>query len=145
MGGISLSVFLVLLVPALLLSYAFFESKQTPRVVIGDVSFRVEIAGTQENRVRGLSGRHNLPDGHGMLFVFENDEIRNFWMKDMEFPLDLAFFNKDKVIVDVQRNLLPCNGKDCRVYSSRAPASYVLEVNAGGLKGIDVGSRVTLP
>jgi hypothetical protein len=57
------------------------------------VHLQVEIARTEKERARGLMRRRSLPDGKGMLFVFERDQILSFWMKDTLIPLSIAFIS----------------------------------------------------
>lgn len=78
-----------------------------------------------------------------MLFVFEKEEVQSFWMKNMKFPLDIIWIDKDKRIVDIKINVLPCNGS-CAGLMPQAKAQYVLEVNAGFTEKnrVKVGDRV---
>src|SRR4030042_2564613 len=55
----------------------------------------VEIADTPEKRSQGLSGRDNLSQNQGMLFIFNQPAIPSFWMKDMNFPLDFIWINNN--------------------------------------------------
>ena len=59
-------------------------------VRVDEVAFPVELAVTSEQRAQGLSGRVFLDFGTGMLFVFEAESRLRFWMKEMEFPLDMV-------------------------------------------------------
>lgn len=90
----------------------------------------VEVAKTDAQRSRGLSGRRYLGDYEGMLFVFESVVNSPFWMKDMVIPLDILFIDSQGYIVDIKENQQPCSGNYCPPISSRDPFMYVLEVNA---------------
>ena len=137
-------IFLILIFVPLALSCAPPALKPNPVVIIGDTSFTVEIADTQEKRTRGLSWRQDLTLGHGMLFVFEEEQDRHFWMKDMKISLDIAFIDQNLRIIEVYRNVPPCTGDPCPLISSSSPAQYVLEVESGGLQNVSLKSRIKI-
>ncbi len=97
----------------------------------------VEMAKTPDERSRGLMQREGLLDGTGMLFIFEFEERHGFWMKNMEFPIDIIWLDRDGVVVDVAYNVLPCGGDICPVYEPALPAKYVLEVASGEARALD--------
>lgn len=70
----------------------------------------------------------NLSENQGMLFLFDNEDYYNFWMKDTLIPLDIIFINKDLRIVDIIQ-AVPCKKDPCKVYTPKNKAKYVLEVN----------------
>lgn len=111
---------------------------------IGGRTFNLQLAKTQSEHTRGLSGRDSLDGGTGMLFVFDDADFRHFWMKDMRFSLDIAFLDANHVIVDIKRHAKPCEENHCPTLDSRAKATYVLEVNAGDLDGAKVGDKAIL-
>lgn len=92
--------------------------------------FSVEIADTREKQALGLMYRDRLPEGHGMLFVFQNDAPRSFWMKNTRIPLDIMYFSSELKLVSVA-GATPCRAVQCPGYPSAGPAMYVLELNAG--------------
>lgn len=87
----------------------------------------VEIASTQDERSRGLQGRIFLAENQGMLFVFEEEGLPGFWMKDTLLPLSIAFINKQKAIVDIQK-MQPQNSEV--IYVPAKKSRYALEMNA---------------
>lgn len=98
---------------------------------ICDDIFSVEIVETEDAKRKGLSKRENLGEKEGMLFIFDKPDIRHFWMKDMNFFLDIIWINDDK-IVGISENLeLDRNSENPIIYSSSLPADKVLEINAG--------------
>lgn len=111
-----------------------------------DVLFNVEIADTPESRNRGLMRRTSLAEDAGMLFVFDSEVTRYFWMKNTIIPLDILYIATNGTIVDIQ-TMQPCEKEPCPTYPSRAPALYALEINAGEAqsRGIAVGQTVSLP
>ena len=100
-------------------------------VVISGHHFRVEIAANEADRERGLMFRTQLAADHGMLFIYPDARIRNFWMKNTLIPLDILFFDADKRLINISANTRPCKTADCPTYASSAPAQYVLELKAG--------------
>lgn len=110
-----------------------------------DVKVKVEIADNAAEMQKGLSNRESLGKNKGMLFVFAEPGQAAFWMKDMEFPLDIIWIQNDK-IVDIAPNLPPLAGEYVSTYQPRVPANYVLEVNAGFAKehGIKIGDKVDI-
>jgi uncharacterized protein len=105
--------------------------KDGPYVEIKGQRFTIEIAEDEPSREHGLMDRTGMKDDHGMLFIFEDDAPRAFWMKNTKIPLDMIFLNADRKVVSVTHNAEPCVTERCPAYSSGAPARYVLELNAG--------------
>jgi uncharacterized protein len=101
----------------------------------------IEIADNEEERMRGLMDRQNLPDNAGMLFIFPNEEPRSFWMKNTYISLDIIYIDSKKEIVSIQKYTQP---KSTYSIPSEKPAKYVLEVNAGysDKNGIYPGDKI---
>jgi uncharacterized protein len=95
----------------------------------GGVQIAIEYAQTPEEREQGLSGRSEVPDNYGMLFVFEEPGEYAFWMKDMLIPIDIFWLDAEYRVISIKENALP--EKYPESYSPRAPALYVLETRAG--------------
>src|SRR5215217_5266776 len=115
----------------------------TSQVETAQVPVRVEIADTPEERQTGLMGRSALAEEAGMLFVFEQEQILAFWMKDTLIPLSIAYIDAEGRIVDIQ-DMQPLDETD---HPSAEPAQYALEVNQGFFegRGVVVGDMVELP
>ena len=115
---------------------------------IGSAVVKVEYARTVEEQARGLSNRESVPYGTGMLFIFEEDGIRTFWMKDTLVPLDIAWIDSTGEVVGITESLTPESYFEDppRLYPSPSPVQYVLEVPAGYFEdaGVAVGDRVNL-
>ena len=91
----------------------------------------VEVADTLKKRSLGLGKRTSLKKGWGMLFVFEKRKTHRFWMKDMQFPLDIIWLDNHR-IVHIIHNAKPVNSKDePEVMTSPVPVNFVLEIAAG--------------
>jgi uncharacterized membrane protein (UPF0127 family) len=103
---------------------------------------KAEIARTQEERSQGLMFREKLPDGEGMIFIFERDEILSFWMKNTYIPLSIAYIASDGRIIDI-KDMYPL---DLSPVSSSRYVRYALEVPQGWFsgKGIKSGDIVKI-
>ena len=115
-------------------------------ITIGKNVFTVEMATTTLEEARGLSFRTSLAEGTGMLFTFQPD-IQNFWMKDMNFPIDIIWIANGR-IAGFAENAPPQPGAqlwELTIYTSPKGVDRVLEVNAGTVAkdGINVGDTVT--
>ena len=105
-------------------------------VKIGDVMLDVQIAETDAQKTRGLMFQNELPYDQGMIFVFDQEQIVSIWMLNMQFPLDIIWFDSDGNIVHMERNILPCKSAletaTCTVQNADGKkAKYVLEVTSG--------------
>ncbi|MBS3073357.1 DUF192 domain-containing protein [Candidatus Pacearchaeota archaeon] len=95
------------------------------------LEIKAEVADTIWKQAIGLMNRTNLPEDQGMLFIFDSERKREFWMKNTIIPLDMIFLDKDFKIVNIIKNAQPCKSLDCEFYSSTGPARYVIEINGG--------------
>ncbi len=95
-------------------------------VEIGDKQYKCKVAKNEEDRRKGLMNVEHLPSDEGMLFVWDNEDTREMWMKDTKIPLDIIGINEDEEVNTVitgipeDENLLPF-----------PKAKYILEVNEG--------------
>lgn len=103
-----------------------------------NIDLRVEVADTPEERERGLMFREELPEGRGMLFMFDKSQILHFWMKNTMIPLDILFFDERRNLVSAM-TMEPCVADPCPLYPSTAEARYALEVPAGFIERYGVG------
>ena len=94
------------------------------------VQLTVEIPDSSDERAQGLMYRPKLKDGRGMLFIFDDEAYRSFWMFNTTIPLDAIFFDKNRTVVEVIQ-MEPCKSIQCPKYSPNNKAKYVLEVNKG--------------
>jgi len=103
---------------------------------------KAEIAVTDAQREQGLMYRKKLKDGEGMLFVFQNDQILSFWMKNTLVPLSIAYIAYDGRILEIY-DMQPGNLDPVR--SSRS-VRYALEVPQGwfGRAGLGVGDKLEI-
>ena len=114
------------------------ESVEFPRgmIKLDDQILEVQIADSDSLRVRGLMFQDTLPYNEGMLFVFDESGIRPMWMLNMQFNLDVIWFDENSNIVAIETDVPPCKTTvevvACRENGVTGDnAKYVLEVTAG--------------
>lgn len=120
------------------------NSLKTAKITIGGGAWEAELAKTLVEKARGLSYRESLDKNKGMIFFFDPPSKESFWMKGMNFSLDMIWI-RDNVVIDITKNAPPL--KDSLrplYYSPKEPADMVLEVNAGQADqfGIQIGDAV---
>jgi len=126
------------------------ESKTTREIKIGRAILKAEVAQTEEQRQKGLSGRDRLGENEGLLFIFDQKGATpTFWMKGMKFPIDIIWIGKDKIIkIDTKVAPPAPNTPDSKLtlYKTNFPIDYVLEINSGysDLNNIKVGDTVLI-
>lgn len=123
-------------------SDAYLE-KKVIRVV--DSRIDVEIASSDDDKIKGLSGRNCLDEDSGMLFTYNNSsDERCFWMKDMKFSIDIIWLDEQGKITTIHDNVSPDTYP--KSFCPNALSKDVLEVRAGKAKksGWRVGSSVAL-
>lgn len=123
------------------------DSHSMAEIKIGDVPVQVEIAQTSEEQEKGLSGRDSLAEDQGMLFVYKEPAQAFFWMKEMQFPLDILWIANGKVVGFEEDVPVPsADAIDANLprYSPTLPITAVLEVNAGFVQKnkIKIGDKV---
>jgi uncharacterized protein len=114
---------------------------------IDSATFNVEVASTMLEQARGLSNRPSLGANDGMLFVFASGSTQSFWMKDMNFPLDMIWISGNTVVGFAQNAPAEPNvAFPSQIFYSPANTDKVLEVNAGTVAkyNIQVGDTVTI-
>src|SRR3989338_3067456 len=116
--------------------------QEVREVCFKETCVQAEIADTPAQRQKGLMYREALLEDQGMLFIFEEEARHGFWMKDVNFPLDIIWLDKDGKAVDIKPGLQPCQEvcgpfkdghieKSCASFFPADKALYVLEVNSG--------------
>ncbi len=119
-----------------------------PYIKLGNCKIEVETAKTDQERQRGLSGRNNLAENSGMLFILPQRKIQPFWMLNMKFPLDFVWVRENKVVTVHQNVPAPAEAESGRLITVKPdqPVDYVLEINAGKADSceIEVGDNVEI-
>ncbi len=130
-------------VMALLLPF-LFQSRPTVTLKSGGREYKLEVVATPESRQKGLSGRPDMPDDRGMIFVFDEPAVQCIWMKDMRFSLDIAWLDGEKRITHIEQAVSPDTYP--RQFCPSEPARYVVELNAGEAEraGLKAGQTLAL-
>ena len=128
----------LLLFPVVILLIAMLHCQMACKseysVTIKSKTVKVEIADSEEARSKGLMYRDILDADSGMLFIFPQEDIRHFWMKNTSIPLSIAFIAESGIIVDI-KNMRPYSEADV---PSAGPAKYALEVNKDWFKNNNI-------
>lgn len=118
----------------------FSEENRTLAVLM------LEKADTPEERSKGLMYRKELENGTGMLFVWEDEANRSFWMKNTYIPLDMIFVTAEKTVENIREADPQPNVSESmlKTYTSTGPAKYVIETrqNFSETQGIENGTEV---
>lgn len=122
----------------------FFQSRPTTTLQNEGRKYRLEIVTTAAAQEKGLGGRKNMATDHGMIFVFSKPATQCFWMKDMQFSLDMIWLDSTKRVTKVAANISPATYPE--KYCSDVTTKYVIELNAGEAEkaGIGVGDTLRL-
>jgi uncharacterized membrane protein (UPF0127 family) len=116
-------------------------------VISGDdrLELEVDLALNSATQAKGLMNVEEIPDDYGMVFLWSDTSVHSFYMKNTLIPLDIAWWDAEGKIVDIQ-TMEPCTADPCRTYTPAAPHVAAVEVNAGLLEeaGVEVGDRVKL-
>ena len=130
--------------PVIVPDFDVIEISIKPGSERASLSFRVKLAETEAQRRYGLMFTPYLPKQQGMLFVFETDAPRQFWMKNTQIPLDMLFFASDGRLVNIVHSAVPFS---LTARNSVGPARYVLELNGGIARkiGIQSDAQLVLP
>jgi len=112
-------------------------------IKVDGVVLQVQIADTEPGRVRGLMFQEQLPYDQGMLFVFEEPGNYSLWMLNMQFPLDMIWFDSNGNVVHIEENVPPCKSAletaTCSVVNPGTnQALYILEVTSGFIDEFDI-------
>jgi len=139
-----------LLIGVLVISGSFYQVLRLPAperfqkefaLKTGEKVIAVEVADTEEERAKGLSGRDALAEGRGILFIFPESGYHGFWMKEMKFAIDIVWIDESWRVIGIEGLVGPETFP--LIFYPPGPVKYALEVNAGesqrlGIKPGDV-------
>lgn len=137
MKKILTSILIVILVGALYFFVFVFHKDKDISLSFGSMKLcntqvSYGLADSDNERKRGLSGRSGISEGEGLLFVFKEPTIPSFWMKDMNFPIDIVWIDENKKIVDITEDFSIDSYPQTK--SPVSKISYALEVRSGFAK-----------
>lgn len=107
------------------------DSDHDARVRLAGEILEVKIADDAIERSKGLSGVSGISTDWGMLFVFETPGVYAFWMKDMNFPIDIIWFDETGKVVYIKKDVQPESYPESFVPPKEKTSKYVLEVFSG--------------
>ena len=136
---------IIVAVTLLVVGYSFLNKKTidaTEVLTIGNATVLYERADTEALRTQGLSGTTYLSEAEGMLFVYDAPTIPRFWMKDMNYPIDIIWISAEKKVIGFEEAVHPDTFP--ATFSPDTPVQYVLEVHSGFTRraNVDVGTLV---
>ena len=105
------------------------QIEKTVTVSIGHKQIKAFVADTPELQEKGLGDRASITSDEAMLFIFQVPAPYGFWMKDMNFPIDMFWLDQSGRIIFIEANVLPSSYPE--VFTPPSPAQYVLETQAG--------------
>jgi len=105
---------------------------------------QLDVADSPQERRDGLSNFDSLADNQGMIFLYEESGTYGFWMKDMSFPIDIIWLDKNNRVVKVKRSAQPASFPE--TFSPDRPAKKVIETPSGWTEeqNIKTGDQLTL-
>ena len=131
----------IFLALALALSGAALAELPTVKLSTGMHLIRAEVADSMGTRMEGLMHRKSMPQGSGMVFVFEENAPHCMWMKNTLIPLSVAFIDESGAIINIA-DMQPHSEQS---HCAARPARYALEMNKGWFaqRGIKPGARLS--
>ncbi len=138
-----LAIFILIILLIIIFIYIQLNSNKN-QICFDKNCFKVELAQTNEELEKGLMFRNSLNKNSGMLFIFPEENLHNFWMKNTLIPLDIIWINSAKEIVFIKHDAQPCLEDNCEIFISNEKAKYVLEINSGIAEeiGLKIGDEV---
>ena len=112
-------------------------SEYRSRLMVGDVCIDLGVANTPKLRARGLSGEPEITEHQGLLFTYEQSGDYGFWMRDMNFPIDIIWLDGEFRVINFKKRAHPSSYPDTTFYPE-APARYVVELAAGRVSDLGI-------
>lgn len=119
---------ILIVLVALLVGTLIYKNSVSPKVKINGHELDVVLAKTDKDKQIGLSKYDKLDQDKGMLFIFDQPGFYPFWMKNMKFPIDIIFINKDRIVTIYAE--VPTSKRNLILYSPTEASDKVLEVKA---------------
>ena len=128
--------FILVVVIFLVVGFFLIKNNSPQNVEVNQIHFvkiagkilKVELALTPEKQEQGLSGRKELKEDESMLFIFNHTGQYPFWMKDMNFAIDIIWIGENLQVVYIKKNAQPESYPE--TFIPPQDAEYVLEVLA---------------
>lgn len=116
---------------------------ETIKANINNTQTTLAIADTPPLQAKGFMEIKEIPKNQGMIFTYDKETIRSFWMKNTYVPLDIIFLNKNFQIINIHHQTPPCididpNQLNCPTYSSTEPSQYIIELPSPQAKNLNL-------
>ncbi|MFZ1301141.1 MAG: DUF192 domain-containing protein [Candidatus Microsaccharimonas sp.] len=121
----------------LFISITVTAFRPTTEVRLGSGVYALWVANTDADREKGLSDTDSLDVNGGLLMEFDTDRTHGIWMKDMNFPLDIIWLDKNQKIIYIVKNAPP-EVPVSTIYRPKEAARYVIELPAGSVQGAGI-------
>jgi len=111
-------------------------------IFVGTTTLSALVSDTEDLRAKGLSGFSRLGRDQAMLFIFPSLGNWGFWMKDMNFSIDILWLDEDFRIITIEKSVAPSTYP--KIFFPKSLARYVIELNAGttDLFGVTIGDEL---
>jgi len=142
-GYVALIISVIMILAIFIINF-YYPKEKIPTICFSKNCFNIELAQTQQEQQKGLMFRSELDKNKGMLFIFDIESTKRFWMKNTLIPLDMVGLDKDLIIRDI-KNAIPCKTTICEFYELKN-SKYVLEINSGLANefGLNIGDKAEL-
>lgn len=140
--SIAIALAIVVLVGLVAIGYAILSQRDEITIRINDRNFATRIADEPDERSRGLSGTKQLDEDQAMLFIFQSDAQHGFWMKDMNYSIDIVWLNAQQKITHIEENVSPDTYPTS--FKPDEPSRYVLEFRAGTVERLKLVEGQTI-
>jgi len=141
----NLTISLILLIVVPIIVFFFYKRNppqfETINLKIKNIDYKLEVAKSISQKSAGLSKRTKLCSNCGMIFIFAKEGFQPFWMKDTFIPLDMIWINSNGQVTDIITNNVTNSTK---ILQNTQPARYVIELNAGDSKKINLKTGDTI-
>ena len=130
----------IILLLALWFSGSALAELPSVQLAAGMHLIRAEVADSMGTRMEGLMHRKSMPEGSGMVFVFDENAAHCMWMKNTLIPLSVAFIDEAGAIINIA-DMQPHSEQS---HCASRPARYALEMNKGWFaqRGIKAGAKL---
>jgi len=122
-------IFLIVLFSSVIIYFWKTFDNKKPVIYFPDVFFEIEIAKSESEKIIGLSNREYLDKRKGLFFINTVEDYHGIWMKDMLFPIDIIWLDKNLIVVDIRKNVMPDSYPE--IFYPKEKSLYILEINAG--------------
>jgi len=113
------------------------QNEEISKLCFEENCFELDMPKTEQEFLQGLMFREYLPENQGMLFIFKEPQKYAFWMKNTTIPLDIIWLDENFNVVYVQE-AQPCEKEPCTIYVPDTDSLYVLEINQGLTKKLNI-------